>query len=224
MDDEMKKFIEDEMKKFVGEKKKEKRLDEYKQRHRDWRNIAVNQLSVTNNVLITLSTGLLVFCIKESGIRHIYIACGAPVDCRVLLFLIASIILGVSILLGIRVMFSRLYDFRISRHLALCRQRFYDRRELTVGECDLKGSAKKIKICKTPFIESDDIERIEKEKVYEKVQEEKNKELRTKYYELQKLSRKFGNSSWCLTEWELILFIISGIFYFLVWFIPPTEL
>jgi hypothetical protein len=71
----------------------------------DWRNITINQLSFTNNLILTLSTGFLIYCLDK-------ITPNKVVNNFHQLFLIISIIsLTISVLYGFSVMFSRLYDF-----------------------------------------------------------------------------------------------------------------
>ena len=49
------------------------KLNEYKQRHKEWRDISVTQLSNTNNILLTLSSGLLAFYLVNSKTLHFHL-------------------------------------------------------------------------------------------------------------------------------------------------------
>ena len=100
------------------------KLQEYKNRQREWRDISVTQLSNTNNILLTLASGLFIFGIEKSELCIIYIDFSFGIDWLVATFWSSIFLLGLSILYGVGVLLCRLYDFRISRHIALTRQRF----------------------------------------------------------------------------------------------------
>lgn len=210
-------------------KQNKDKLDEYKQRHRDWRDIAVNQFSTANNVLITLSTGLLVFCLKESHITHIHIAWHESVDWHVFWFLTASILLGKSILLGIGVLLSRLYDFRITRHLTLCRQRLYFPQGMKFSKCDYRefNSRKRFcnflctLFCKIPRITNGEIKAYKNKPDKDK---QKDDELNKKFKALKRQSDMLGETSWNWTKLQVGLFVLSGIVYFFVWFFAKLQI
>jgi hypothetical protein len=61
------------------------------------------------------------------------------------------------------------------------------------------------------YIKSSEIERVPERKG------KGNSIENGKFYVLQQLSEKLGKKSWRWTIWELVLFIISGIIYFLAW-------
>jgi hypothetical protein len=184
------------------------KLKEYKQRHGDWRNIAVNQFSTANNVLITISIGLFALCanINKSGCHYEIISLNV--------ISIVNIILALSILFGIGVLFSRLYDARISRHLALSRQRVYDRwGELIPDTKDKEqfSSWKRFKnvFRKIEFIESNKIDKDNKSNI---------DTIRDKYKKLQQQSDMLGKTSWIWMNLQVISLLLSGFMYFICWF------
>lgn len=101
------------------------KLQELKQRQKEWRDITVTQLSNTNNILITLASGLFVFCIGNAKTPTFHIEFSQSIDWLAATYWASIFLLGLSIAFGICVLLTRLYDFRISRHIALTRQRFY---------------------------------------------------------------------------------------------------
>lgn len=178
---------------------KENKLNEYKQRHHDWRDISITQLSNVNNIFITLSTGLLVLGLKPKE--------GSGISC---FEKISLILLIISILYGIAVLFSRIYDFRISRHLALCRQRFYYEHDKALPDNCL-GKFDYIDRIKTfwgiifreiDFINKDDI----KEKPIQNTKERFNL--------LRKRADILGKSTWLWTKYQILFFLLSALIYF----------
>lgn len=180
------------------------KLDEYKQRQREWRDISVTQLSAVNYVLLTLSTGLLVFGFSEWEEGY-------------WTFPISSILLSVSIVYGFAVMFTRLYDFRISRHLALCRQRYYElgKSEKSLPDNDLGEfnlchrlhALFQILFVKIKFISKGEIETLNE------------KELKNKFNELRKTAKILGQASWIWTKCQTLFFLLGAIAFLLFQFI-----
>ncbi|MDR1198606.1 MAG: hypothetical protein LBK94_06290 [Prevotellaceae bacterium] len=198
---------EDEDKKQKEEKEKEEKLKGYQQRYGEWRDIAVNQLSTVNNVLITLATGLLIFYTGKDN------------TCRTntasVWHIIAYICLLISILYGIGVLFSRLYDARLSRNLALCRKRYYDKKEkgknkLPYNNADDScwisrlGNFFKVIFCKIPKISMSDIEK--KDKCI----------IKKEFEEIQKQSTMLGVTTWIWLKCQVGFFLIASSIIFLI--------
>lgn len=187
--------------------------NEYKQRQREWRDITVNQLSNVNTVLLTLSSGLFVWLLEnnKSLIKCTHIDFKESIHSNSFTFSLTITFLAFSILHGIAVLFSRLYDFRISRHLALTRQRFYFRHKKLLpfnnyGDfnfCDRLHALFNILFYKVDFI-------IPKE-IAVALQESKIPE---KFSNLQKVSSILGTASWRWLKIQTFLFLLSGLLYF----------
>lgn len=193
------------------------KLDEYKQRHRDWKNISVTQFSNVNNILITLSTGFLAFIItqRKDGI-DITINFLLSVDWWV----ISAFCILLSIAYGIAVLFTRLYDFRISRHIALCRQRFYEERckeckekkgiiikktlpDKTlkdINSCDRIKTFWKLFYKKIDFISKEDIKK-------------NDDNLKDRFEGLRLQTDILGKSSWRWTKCQVLFFFIGVLTY-----------
>jgi hypothetical protein len=194
----------------LKKKKDPEKLKEYKQRHSEWRDIAVNQFSTVNNILITISIGLFALCFKENKL-YIY-------DNYIIPIYIANILLGFSILFGIMVLFSRLYDARISRHIALSRQRIYKKRGILIKEkdfddskfCKMLRNLKHILFRKITFIKIENID---------DVNLQDNKLINDYFHPLQEQTHILGQTSWIFTKIQVFLFICSGIVYFIYWLI-----
>lgn len=188
-------------------------FDKYEQRHRAWRDITVAQLSVTNNVLLTLSAGLMAFCFEQVALSDFHINTSESIDKPKLFFAVSIVLLGFSMIYGIGVLFSRLYDFRISRHLALTRQRVA-KNKTTAGKTnslphhssrdyccvDRLHALAKILFCKLPFISYAEAENF-------------NHKTKERFEELVKLSDILGTASWKWTKLQAGLFLLSSLLY-----------
>ncbi|MDR1347401.1 MAG: hypothetical protein LBJ63_03085 [Prevotellaceae bacterium] len=199
-----KKEKEEKEKQKEEEEKKKRKLKEYQQRHGEWRDIAVNQLSAVNNILITLATGLLVFYTSKDNTDRT----NTESDWHI----IAYISLLISILYGIGVLFSRLYDARLSRHLALCRKRCCKKKDQLLPDNDADDSCWisrlcnffKVVFCKIPKISMSDIEKKD------------NCIIRKKFEEIQKQSTMLGVTTWIWLKCQVGFFLIASIIIYLM--------
>lgn len=183
------------------------KLSDYKQRQREWRDISVTQLSNTNNILLTLSAGLLAFCFDKSQITQIHFSSNGDFSWFVTTYVLAISFLGISMFYGLSVLFSRLYDFRISRHLALSRQRFHPKTfsDSDLGEvnfCHRINALSKVLFFKIPFLTSDEIKKIKNET-----------ELRDKFDKLRGTAKILGSASWIWTKMQVLYFLLSCLVY-----------
>ena len=167
----------------------------------DWRNITINQLSFTNNLILTLSTGFLIYCLDK-------ITPNKVVNNFHQLFLIISFIsLTISVLYGFSVMFSRLYDFRISRNIAFVRSRSKDLPYNVYANIDFKLRIKalcRILFCKLELIDKDNSTKIKNDSV-----------LFEKFEDLRKLSKILSISTWIWIKYQALFLVIGFIFYIL---------
>ncbi len=189
------------------------KLKEYKQRQKEWREISVTQLSNTNNILLTLSSGLMAFCFDKNTITNVYLDLNHDISWDKTTYVIAIVLLAISMCYGISVLISRLYDFRISRHIALTRQRVYEKQDGKtlnddyIGEfgfCDRVCAFSQVIFCKLPFV------KMEETKI-----KELDQTLEVKFQKLRKLSKILGTSSWLWTKFEISLFLLSCLTYFI---------
>ena len=182
-----------------------KNQNEYKQRQREWRDIAIAQLSITNNVLLTLSTGLMAFCIDKLRPNEIFIDTRLNIDPIKSSYIFAILLLGISIVCGISVLFSRLYDFRISRHISLARQRSLillpDNDLGDFNFCDRIKTLKRILFCKLPFISSDEVKKL------------KHEDLVAEFNKLREISHILGSATWRWKKLQALFFLFSSLTY-----------
>lgn len=192
------------------------KLQEYKDRQKEYRNISILQLSTVNNVLLTLSSGLFVFCIDKKKTTEIHFNFCHSINWQVTTYWSSVLILGASIFFGLGVLFSRLYDFRISRHISLTRLRFYkehkdaDKKELPYNDFGkFKTSDRVLALfncifCELPFINSDNAKNILE-----------NDKLKTDFQNLRRTADILGSITWKWMKIQIGLFLVSGIIYLL---------
>lgn len=91
------------------------------ERHVRWTTNSVNQLTFFSNVLLTLSVGFLSFVFKFKDLKGIHFSC--HVNWSLTFSAFAVLFSALSALSGVYFALNRLYDFLLSRHLALVRYR-----------------------------------------------------------------------------------------------------
>jgi hypothetical protein len=103
----------------MEEKEKTEKVNEYRKRFVRWHELTLNQLSNTNNLILTLTTAILAFSVSKTELR-------LPTDCCVLGgFIISYALLLGSVLAGLLLTFNRLNDFRKTKDkIKYKRQRF----------------------------------------------------------------------------------------------------
>lgn len=191
------------------------KLQEYKERQKDWRDISISQLATANNILLTLASGLIVFCIDKKKVNaSIHFDFTQTINWQLLTYWISILLLGLSIFYGLCVLLIRLYDFRITRHISLTRQRFYKvnqenaNKELPYtdfGKFKIKDRIKaifKITFCELPFINPEDAKKING-----------NDNLLKNFQYLRKTADILGTTTWIWTKIQILLFLVSGIIY-----------
>lgn len=118
--------------------KKEEKIYEYSARHLFWTDKALTQLGFSINLFITIGITTLGYLIinKERFLIStvVYYYC---INLKFIYF--ASIFLTfTSIVFGCKAVISRLYDFRITRHIALVRKRALARRNKYLSDENVK--------------------------------------------------------------------------------------
>ncbi len=180
-------------------------LKNYIERHRTWQNLALSQFSFTNNLLLTISIGFLAFLFGKgkndmtTSIDWLYIGS--------LVFIILSIYEGIIVVI------SRLYDFRISRHIAYVRMRYYNKKKEndkgTLPDFDFKwpnfctrvNAICKVIFCRIELLTQNEIKKLDQE-FYEE-----------KFNSFRELSNTLGIISWKGLKWQAAFLFFSCICY-----------
>lgn len=101
------------------------KLQEYINRNNFWTDKTITQLGYSINLFTTIGIALLGYIITHRDeFPHLSFSCDAEFSWILTLFLIGTISTVFSIGFGFASILSRLFDFRITRHLALTRKRF----------------------------------------------------------------------------------------------------
>jgi hypothetical protein len=191
------------------------KLQEYKERHKQWTEVSLEQLSTTNNLLLTISSGLLAFCFDKDLFKQIHIDTSQSIKWTQFFYVASIATLACSIALGIGVLFSRLYDFKISRHIAQTRKRVYAKHNqmLPANDLDTPTTGDRIKamfrivFSQLPFINKSDVDSYQS-----------GGQLTNNFNDLRRLSNILGSASWRWTKLQTLLFFASVVFYVLHFF------
>jgi len=188
-------------------------LNDYKSRQKEWRDITVNQLSITNNLLTTLVLGYTGLIFDKTVIQNATFFFNSKIDWNLTFYFISLNLIIISLLFGIAVMLTRLYDFRISRQLAFVRLRIYKSHKKTLKGYDadfsephfmeMLKSLYRIIFINLNFTTLKEIKNFKRnsEKVIDK------------FESLQKLSRNLGSASWRWTKLQLAFTAFSILTY-----------
>jgi len=190
-------------------------LNNYIERSRNWQNKAISHLTFTNNFILTLSVALLAFIFNKDQLSAFYINLNDSINYHLIFYLISFFSLVLSILTGIIVIISRLFDFRISRHIALTRLRYYRKFKKTLSHDDFPypSLTEIIQIIfKVLFKEINLLTQNETEYLNVDISYMK------KFNSLREFSYKLGSITWIFTKYQLKLFFISCLLYFISFF------
>lgn len=191
----------------------------YIDRHRNWQNKAIDQLSYANNFLLTITVGLLAFVFEKDVFSKIHFCiCDCSFNWPLTLYSFSLFFTALAILTGIFVLVSRLYDFRISRHITLIRKRFYKYNQ-DISEqnknaailwhkdfkepnfCQQIGAIVKVIFKKIKFLEKSEMEIL------------KSSFPRQKFEDLREFSFRLGFISWKWTKLQGLYFAMSVLLY-----------
>jgi hypothetical protein len=178
----------------------------FEQLNSDWRNISINQLSTTNNLLLTISTGFFVYVLQNKSISDLHCNVKESIDYTKLYFLMSLIFLFFSIFYGFATIFTRLYDFRITRNIIFARSRTKNKLKYTDYN-SFKPYERTKALFTILFIRIQFITRKDTKKGFE------DAEFKQKFETLVKLSKILGVTTWLYTKFQVLHFILSFILY-----------
>lgn len=195
----------------------------YIERHRHWQDLAINQLSTSNNFLLTISIGLLAFCFDKNSFKQInFCLCSCETNWPLTLHFIALLFLTIAIMYGIVVLATRLYDFRITRNISLTRQRFYTENKKRITSTNPNAAIlpasefpypsfhkRSAAIFKVIFFEIKLLTKTESLKV------KTNNDALNKFNSLREFSFTLGTVSWRFPRFQVLYFGLATLFYIL---------
>ena len=187
------------------------KLDEYRERQKEWRDISTTQLSNANNILITISAGYLVLIFDKDEIRKISLNTSADLDWPLIFYCGSLCLTLIAIFLGVLVLLNRLYDFRISRHIALTCKRVFDKYKeplsaSSTGEVsfiDILEAQKNLFFKQIDFIQ---VEEIDKYK-------ENTDQFTERFDRLRRQAKVFGTTSHKWTKFQVTSLLVSLTLY-----------
>ena len=192
----------------------------YIERHRHWQEQAVNQLSIANNFLLTMSTGLLAFVFDKNLFAQMHFTIRiCDIDLSKTFYGFSLFFILLSIWTGIIVLVSRLYDFRITRHVTLVRQRFYQNNKEKISVEDKNAAVLSARDFKYPSIRQRVVAIFKV--LFVKIEFINSEEMSyvkadfpsAKFNSLRELSFWLGAISWKWTKLQGLYFFISALFY-----------
>ena len=189
----------------------DEKLRDYKERHIRWQDISLTQLGYTNNILLSLTIGFLAFAFDKEFLTTLSFSKDSIFNLKMCFYILTILSLLISIGYGVLTSISRLYDFRITRHIVLTRQRFYD-------ECKNKPKALpdynfprprfKLRfktLCCVLFKQIDFIDKKEIKNLLQNELSEKN------FNELRRTANTLGILTWRLLKIQFLFLVISMI-------------
>ena len=179
---------------------------DFEQLHSDWRNISISQLSFTNNLMLTFSSGFFIYIFSDKKLPKFNLNKDGNFIQPKFLFILCIIFLTLSLIYGIAILFTRLYDFRITRNIIFARSRtnnklkYKDFGDFTFNE--RISTLWKILFKKLPFLTREDAKK-----------GINDLEFLKKFEELLKMSKILGTSSWLWTKFQILYLSLSFTFY-----------
>ncbi|MBL7970137.1 MAG: hypothetical protein JNL03_01345 [Prolixibacteraceae bacterium] len=185
------------------------KLMEYINRNNFWTDKTINQLGYSINLFTTVGIGFLGYLVtNRDKFPPLEFISGGDINCLLITYFTATFLIFFSIIIGFASVLSRLFDFRITRHISLTRKRFLSRTKSRKG------------LINSPIID------ISKEKycrsfwknVFGKIEfidesDFKNNKVPDKIEQLRKESKILGALTWEMHRCQIALFIIGTFLY-----------
>ena len=200
------------------EKEYEQKIREYSERNRFWTDVAIKQLGYSINVFTTINISIIGYLVSVKEKYPKFDICG-EFSFELFFYLLSLLLMIISVGCGFLAVLSRLFDFRITRHITNVRKKYLKDnknkiKELKKGLLDGKFvdvSGKKFYpiFCKyfrgkEVFPEEDDFKDEQK--------------LKEKFIELRIHSKLFGLKTWKFHRCQIISLFASIIIYSLLIF------
>ena len=109
---------------YIDENEKDRSLNKYEERLRFWTEQSLNQVGYSLNVFLSIELAFLAYLISQRGDYpklHIYFS--QSISWKLVSYYGIIVLLFIAVLICSSAILTRLYDLRITRHLALVRKR-----------------------------------------------------------------------------------------------------
>ena len=187
--------------KEITEEKLNDKLKEYINRNNFWSEKAINQFGYSLNLFTTIGIGLLGYLVtNREKFPSMEIVCCRDINWILVFYFSATSLTIFSIVFGFVAILSRLYDFRITRHLSLTRKRYLSRKKNKEGLFE----SKIIDISHESYFKSF------KKNVFKEIDFINEYVFFIKFEQLRKDSKILGAIAWKMHRYQ-ILFITSGL-------------
>lgn len=184
----------------------DEKLKEYQERYHFWSDKRTSQFSFQNNIFLTIGLAIMGYFWKErsSVYTELIIDPHLKIDLKIVLFFLGMAILLYSIITGLLLSISRLYDLRLTSNILLTRKRALKN---NVQIKDEKLSETSLCKCVCSFcsvykqytqveIKRDDIKT-------------DNENLQSKFTNARQISKDLGNCTWRLMKNQTISLFLS---------------
>jgi hypothetical protein len=200
-------------------------IERTKKAHDFWQDTAIKQLSAANNWLLITSTGFLSFCIQKFEVVDLRFAWGNNIDWHLTCYVLSLMISLIAILAGVLLMISRLWDFRITRNIALTKYRFYQKVKTNKENLEKKFPTEPDERKSRYRLSRADVVLL----VYGKQQKcdiksENETEAHKKLKKLREFCRLLGEISWCLLKTQALALFLATSFLVMYYISTPNGI
>jgi len=185
-------------------------LKEYHERNIRWTNESLRQLSFSNNLILSLGVGFLSFAYKNMELKPLSFTL-ERIDWGLTFCIWSITLIALSILFGLVLALSRLWDFRIVRHINQTRQRMYEHSGLKLDEetPDRYSFIKRWSLFFELFSEKYPRITLDQCKAFSKYSNKEKERIEGNFKELRAISYNLGLNTWGNTKFQIVLFAIG---------------
>ena len=189
------------------------KINEYREREVRWADNSLSQLSFFNSLLLTLGVGFLSFS-YESFFKQKTSFLIRNIDWNLSFTAISIFFIFLSIYYGLIVSVNRLYSFRITRYINRTRHLIMKYSNITMPEGSSTEFNRKRKLF-LPLEVMISYPKItfEQCKTYKSI--DNKEEVKSNFNELRNIAHNLGINTWRNTNYQIVTFFLSILFYIL---------
>jgi len=193
------------------DQKKLRQLEKYRTARNEYRTIAINQLSFANNLLLTLAVGFLTLGIDKEDFKTLSFRCTDDPSAEKFFLVLFIGSMTFSIFWGVKVMFSRLYDFRLTRYILTIRVRILNKHNKKLGYKILRETTKRNRNESFKSAWEARYHKFSQEEI-DNFQSNQNV-FKSHFKTLREIAQDLGNASIKWTHYQSISLIIGVLFF-----------
>ena len=193
-------------------KTKEDKLREYSERHNRWTDKAINQLGYSLNLFTTIGIASVGYLVTNRE-KYPKLDLDGKFDSSLALYFVSLLMIYTFALFGSISILSRLYSFRITRHLAYIRKKHLEIKNNTSGI----SNNKVVNLKKTNYY------KVFKDNVLGKIDFINNEDLKSnnisERFDILRLNAStLGSITWKMHKYQIILLLIASLIFSLTIF------